>query len=438
MGSDGGRCNVMSIDLSFLTLGMEVGVRLISAMAGIVISMSVASSLAHADVRICTPDDIRSADDGYGAPDAYGHRTYHRNINELHPRFRLDMIVYNRPPPGMINPDLRLVLKADGYVECMESSSRQSLMLTPQRRALLRDIKKWRFDPVRVAGKPVRALIEWSVPEKIIFHFHEDMPKALLADMSVTLERSLDWPAPSKDKLTIHGDGRVNYEASGLFSDAHGPHNWRISPTEAAALFEKLRVLDVWSAAGNWRHLVTDTTTSTMTLTVGQQSRVIDDLDGQVIGMPATVTEAEGDIEAVADDLIHLTPRGMTILDNEGFDFSSQLGADLLARVSADKTTTEDTALALLNRGAPPDSGRIDSVALSHGHDFSRFVQIRKWPRVITWLKEHGYGPQLGIYKPDFPGYYLNPALHNAPPPQEPFGPATYRQPWMKNARKWY
>jgi hypothetical protein len=399
---------------------------------------SALTSLAHADVRVCTPDDLRSADDGYSAPDAQGHRTYHRDTNELHPRFRLDTIIYHRALTGMINPDLRLVLKADGYVDCIESSSQQSLMLTPQRRAALHGLKKWRFDPVRVAGKPVRALVDWSIPEKIIFHFHEDMPKAPLPDMSVTLERSLDWPSPSKEKLTLHGDGRVTYEASGLFSDAHGSHSWRISPTEAAALFDKLRALDVWSTAGNWHALVFDATTSRMTLTVDKQSRVIDDLGGQFIGMPATVTKAEGDIDDVADDLIHLTPRGVSILDNEGFDFRSKLGGDLLARVSADATTTEDTALALLNRRAPPDGGHVDSVAVSDRHDFLRHVQTRKWPRAIAWLKEHGYGPQLDAYQSYFPEYYRGPKRRVAPAAAGPLSPKTYQQPWLKNPRKWY
>lgn len=412
--------------------------RLTVTLAIAMVFTSALTSLAHADVSVCTPYEIKSADDGDGPPDAKGYRIYHRDTSELHPRFHQKTIVYNRPLSSMPSPGIRLVLNADGYVECIDSFSRKSLMLTPQRRAALGDIKKWSFDPIRVAGKPVRAIIDWNVPEKIDFHFHEDMPKAPLPDMSVTLERSLDWPAPSKDKLTVHGDGRVEYEASGLFSDAHGPHSWHIAPTEVAALFEKLRAEDVWSAAGSWQALVMDGVTNIMTLTAGKQSRVIYDLGGQLIGMPATVTKAEGDIDALADDLIHLTPRGITILDNEGFAFNSQLGADLLARVSADTTTTEDTALALLNRGAPPDGGHVDSVAVSDGHDFFRHVQTRNWPRVIKWLDAHGLAPQLGIYPPRYSEYHHPPSMGSIPPVPGPFGRATYRQPWIKNARKWY
>ncbi len=367
--------------------------------------MGLAAGGAHAGVRDCTPDQIKSADDGYGAPDVQGHRLFHGDIKN-HQRFQLETSVYDHPVPGGQNGDVSVVVTPAGRVECLDPQhgwSRQTMMATPQRRALLIAMGDWRFDPVTVDGKPVRALVRVAIPEKVDFHFHEDMPAAPLSQMRVTLERSTCWTACSTYKVTVHGDGAVDYDGS-AFVSVRGRHAWRIPPAEAAAPFTRLRTKDVWSAAGNWIAPITDNPTQTVTLTAGGQTRVIVDYVGQMVGMPATVSEAEKDIDATAltRDLIHLDGRGLALLDEETFPFKSIDGADLLARISVDREASEDMVLALLERGAPPDGGTGEWPAASNDtHIFFRQVQSRNWSRTIAWLKDHGYADQLDAYRPE-------------------------------------
>lgn len=347
------------------------------------------ASGAYADVPSCSPREIKSADDGYAAPDVQGRRLYHRDTPSLKPLFQLPPITYNRPlqePPG---PGVRLVLSAEGRVECIDPASRQSLMLTPQRRAALAGMDTWRFEPVRVAGKPVRAQVDFSIPEKIEFDFHEAMPAASLSDMSVTLERHGDWPVRYDSRLTVYGDGLVDYKANS-FSDVVGHYSWRIAPATVSALFARLRKEDVWSAAGNWSAVVIDGWTQTLTLTIGSHKRVIIDRGGSLLGMPKAVNTAEEDIQAVANDLIHLTPEGVAILDREDFDFRSQSGADLVVSASTDPRVDEDAVLDLLKRGAPAEGGRVGPAPSAYGsHIVFHFAQSRHWSRVLAWLDEH-------------------------------------------------
>ncbi|ESQ85352.1 DUF6438 domain-containing protein [Asticcacaulis benevestitus] len=359
------------------------------------------ASVASADVLECKPQQITSADDGYASPDAHGHRLYHRDLDTGNPLFQIKPSVYNRPIPGGQNGFISVVVTTDGKVECLDPLhgwSLQRMGLTRQRRALLQEMDTWRFDPVSVNGVPVRARVAVWIPEEVHFNFHEDMPKAPLSEMSVTLQRSDCGLGACPDyTVTVHGDGRVDYVGN-VNVDVVGHHSWHIAPTAAEELFQHIRAADVWSAAGIWTALLTDSPQQTLTLNIGLKSREIVDYVGENVGMPKTVTEAETEIDAMAltADVVHFTARGLHVLNDEKFDFKSVEGANLLARVSADREASEDMVLALLDLGAPPEGGvagwpeRRDDT-----HIVFREVQKRNWLHAIAWLKGHGFQAQL-------------------------------------------
>jgi len=322
------------------------------------------SSVQAGAVRECTAEQVKTADDGYSPPDDQGRRFYHRDTKS-HRLFHLEPAVYSRPIEGGPNGTVSVVVSTDGRVECLDAKRGWPLKLfrlTPERRALLRDMKNWRFEPFLVDGKPVRALDSVWIPERIDFHFHEDMPYVPLLSSTLTLSRGGAALAPLPQyTVTLYGDGDADFESTGA-TDAVGHYRYKISPGEVAALIERLRSKDVWSAAGNWYALVTDSADNTLTLHFGGQSRVIRDHVGEAVGMPRAVSEAEVDIDttARATDLVHLTMAGVSILDENHFAFKSNAGADLLMRSIFDRDASDEAIVALLDRGAPIEGGKAE------------------------------------------------------------------------------
>ncbi len=130
---------------------------------------------------------------------------------------------------------------------------------------------------MRVSGAPVRALVAVWIREEVVFNFPEDMPKAPLSEVSVSLRRGECGLGACPDyTVTVHGDGSVDYVGR-LNVDAAGRHRWHIPPTAASELFQRIRTNDVWSAAGRWTAPITDSTHPNLTLIVGKQSRFVVD-----------------------------------------------------------------------------------------------------------------------------------------------------------------
>jgi len=200
----------------------------------------MASGPAHAAVRDCKPGEVDAAADDYAWSDSEAHRL-----------FTAPELVYPRPLVKILGFPLHVVVDTDGSVACLDyfnDDYRGMLSETPQRRALRDTIATWRFKPFLTDGKPVRVATEVMVSERVDLHYHEDMPRAALAATSVTLRRTPCYGWCPGYALTVHGDGRVDYDG-GSYVDVRGKHHFMIPTGEAAALIERLRGRDLWSMA---------------------------------------------------------------------------------------------------------------------------------------------------------------------------------------------
>lgn len=97
----------------------------------------------------------------------------------------------------------------------------------------------------------------------------------------------------------------------------------------------------------------------------------------------------------------------MEPLKAEGFQFNSQAGAELLARMVANRNSRDEAAmLALIELGVPLAVARkqtpgfsgtpgllVESASMDDdGHQFLRYAKDNHWGRVVAWVKEHRQG----------------------------------------------
>ena len=305
-----------------------------------------ASVSAQAAISDCTQKEYDTADQSVG----WG-------VADDHYLFTTPQLTYNRPLTGRLGLDLAFVVGADGHIQCLENPGwvRKALLATPERMMVQKAMEGWRFKPFEVDGKPVRAVVPVFIPEKVDFHYHEDMPSGSLNRTHIQLSRTGCFgPCPSY-RITLHGNGQVEYEGLGNV-DVKGLHTYTISPGAVAALIERLRSRDVWSMAGSWIAPITDNPGYKTTITIGGQTRIIYDYVGENVGMPEVVTASENDIDLTAGTAgwLTLSSKAVRILEAGHFSFRSQAGADLLARAVSNGEGHDDAAmLRLIELGAP-------------------------------------------------------------------------------------
>jgi len=160
-------------------------------------------------------------------------------------------------------------------------------------------------------------------------------------------------------EVSIHGNGQVDYQGGG-YADVQGKHRYQISPEEVAALVERARRVDLWSMSTSYRAPITDNSTYVLTLKMGRLTHEIEDYVGRMVGMPAAVGEFENEVDRVGrtSEWIHLSLAAVERLQSENFDFTSQEGADTLARAVANDGSTDEAALLrMIDLGTPVKGG---------------------------------------------------------------------------------
>lgn len=337
------------------------------------LAVSAFTSAVHAGaLRDCTPADIGTGT--MSASDAVGHRLFDV----------LPVTYAHHDPDRQYGLNVELLIGDDGVPVCLAKESTpfsQDKKEGPERQAYRAVMAGWRYRPFLNDGKPVRVYVDTYVPEQILPEKHIPMPDGPLFSTSVTLKRNGCYGTCQIYRVTLHGDGRVDYDGEG-FVDVLGRHHYSVSPGEVAALIERLRARDIWSMQGSYSAPITDSAAYVLTVDVAGHRKVIFDYLGGMVGMPAAVTAAEKDIDDVArvDGLSALSPAGVKVLQDEHFAFASQAGADLLMRGASRDEASDDALVALIDLGAPveggmangrrgePDTSPLLNVALLHHH----------------------------------------------------------------------
>lgn len=292
---------------------------------------------------------------------------------EAHRRFKPQPITY---PFGTKLDFLRgwgllLTLRVDesGKVTCFDSKDEigKQLTLNDQRRAAIQGMASWRYEPFVRNGIPVVAIVSEKINEQEMPERHVPLPHAPLESIQIALQRGECFGSCPGYQVTVDGAGHATYHGYD-YVDVPGAHSYGVPPGEVAALAQSLNSKDLWSLRAAYRSMITDSPTYTLTIKVGEESHVIEDYVGEAAGMPAVVTEFEGEVDKVAraDMWVHLSMATVEQLKSENFDFRSRDAATILARAIANEETLDNDAILTLIRLGTPITGARPARGMSY------------------------------------------------------------------------
>lgn len=320
----------------------------------VLIWMLSASAVHATGIPACSPQQL----DAYHPGDAeiLAHRT-----------FELPVISYpygTKLKGSTWGLQLTVRVNRSGHIVCQvlkRAFGTDVAVMNAERHALLAKLSTWHYKPFvrhhhRVAAIVSEQLAEQELPKKL-----PPPPDVPLDKIHIALSRSSCFGFCPAYRVDVYGDGRVVYEGK-RFVDAPGKHVYRIPTQDVAKLVKQVRALDIWSMRDSYHARITDQPGFALTLTFGSQTHRIYDYAGQMVGMPAAVTQFEDDVDRVshANQWIHISSFAIDHLQAEGFKFSSRAGADLLARSIGDSYSDDDAAIIrLIKLGAPVHAGTV-------------------------------------------------------------------------------
>lgn len=117
--------------------------------------------------------------------------------------------------------------------------------------------------------------------------------------VAITLTRGVCFGACPDYTVTIHGDGRVEYEGRRFVAET-GKHEARISDDAVHSLFAQFMAAKFFSLHDEYRAQATDLPTYMVMLTYDGRSKTVLDYGGHMVGMPEAVTELENAIDQFA------------------------------------------------------------------------------------------------------------------------------------------
>jgi len=263
--------------------------------------------------------------------------------------------------------DLIVRVNAAGRVECYDEPPpsdwpESQRGIEGPRRAVIDGLDDWRYTPFLRDGRPVPVVITETLREYELPGAHRALPDVPLDKVRIALDRSGCFGTCPDYHVELFGDGRAVFTGN-AFTAVRGSHAYAVEPAKVAALVERLRSSDVWSARTVYRAGVTDNPTYTLRIQLGKTVREIEDYVGAWVGMPPAIEEFEDAVDAAAgsSDFIHFSTHALDVLRREGFHFNSPEGAKLLSRAVNDDEMADDAALArLVELGAPlvpPEAG---------------------------------------------------------------------------------
>jgi hypothetical protein len=308
----------------------------------------LAGSARAADLAECTPKQL------LGPVPA-------QSEQEAHRQFPVPTLTY-APGQGLDENDpwglmLQVRVDASGRVACyrLKDQFDREVESNEQRRRLLAGLRQWRYQPFVRNGTAVDVVVREEIREEQAPPAHRPLPEVPIEQVQLGLRRTgCLGPCPSYN-VEVHGDGRVVYTGE-EYVDVTGEHTYRIAPERVAKLVESLRSKDIWSLREEYYARITDSPTYVLTLRFGEEVHQLVDYVGTSVGMPKSVSDFEDEIDAVSEakGFIHLSRAAVERLKAEGFEFRSQAGADLLARVVSSEESHDNAAmLRLIELGAP-------------------------------------------------------------------------------------
>jgi len=178
-------------------------------------------------------------------------------------------------------------------------------------------------------------------------------------------------------KVTIYGDGRVNFDAMGYpYSEdyaAHGitampmgallpgHHEDTIPPNLVASLFDRAEAINFFSFKQTYDLGVIDAPLTSVSVDLGNRHKLVQqtqDTGGPYRQFPEGFLKLADAVDKAAgsDRWIDGGPGLIAWLENTHFDFHSQQAAQLAAAAAGSRTVKSSFAIAMLEMGAPLDA----------------------------------------------------------------------------------
>ncbi|MFT3975741.1 MAG: DUF6438 domain-containing protein [Sphingomonas bacterium] len=244
-------------------------------------------------------------------------------------------------------------------------------------------VRGWTFRPQTFDGKLVNAVGMVSVAYKkrvISANTSVAFPAGDPAQTAITLERGACFGTCPDYRVTVHGDGLVEFDTgndhfTGTGAQVHleynghnvllpGHHTRRVDPVVVTRLIDKFRAAHFFGLRKEYFYGATDNPTQLLTVRVGKTSKTVTDYIGTMAGMPQEVRDLEEAVDEVAGTArwVHGNAQTLDELDAAHFDYRSRAGAMLMAAAMSKfsgyrpSEGIEALLLGLLDRGVPLDT----------------------------------------------------------------------------------
>jgi hypothetical protein len=241
-------------------------------------------------------------------------------------------------------------------------------------------VRQWKFRPQTFDGRPVNAVGRVSVTYRapsIPPDTSVPFPKGDPADTSITLDRGACYGTCPDYRVTVHGDGLVEFETredhfKGTAAQVHleynghnvllpGQHTARVDPMTVAKLLDRFRAAHFFGLKNGYFYGATDNPTQVLTVRVGNATKSVTDYIGTMAGMPQEVRDLEDAVDEAAGTALWVEGNEQTLaeLDASHFNYRSTAGAKLAvaaARKFSDyrpSPNTESFLIGLVDRGVP-------------------------------------------------------------------------------------
>lgn len=250
--------------------------------------------------------------------------------------------------PGFAELSVLVTVGVDGkVVQAKALDNRGKLDPAPG----LAAVRSWTFRPQMFEGQPVEAVgsvkIHYRMPE-IEPDKSVPFPQGAPGDVEIMLERSACYGSCPAYQVAIRGDGAVRFSSEqknfdGTEAEVHraymgdsllwpGVHEAQIDPKAVADLIARFRAAHFMGLKDEYQAQVTDNPYYALTLRIGGVTKRVTDYVGDMVGMPASVTELEKAVDAVAGTARWVRGNGETValMKKEGLDFRSEDAAAMV------------------------------------------------------------------------------------------------------------
>jgi hypothetical protein len=269
----------------------------------------------------------------------------HADLSKLNPIERMNARV-----------ELEVIVSPGGRV-LQAHATRGPAQFYEQAEAIERDRL---FTPFTRDGRPVLAKVNDEVeivPPETWLPNHVPFPEKVdLRTLVIALSRTRCYGRCPAYTVSLEGSGVVHFVGE-TYVLVPGHHTAHVSPETIQALLNAFRKANFLSAKESYSAMVTDNPSQTITLKMGETTKVVQDYVGTAVGMPDAIRALEQQIDEAAgtERWIKGNEETYKALRAEHWDFSSA-GADNIALYrSAIERKDEDLVEALLRARAPVD-----------------------------------------------------------------------------------